>query len=131
MTKLTVVSVAVAFDGEGRFLMTLRPEGKVYAGYWEFPGGKIESGETPEEALHREMREELGAEISDCKEVKTSVFTYPHATVHLHFIQCRIKPETIKALEGQEFKFVTMEELPEPILPATVPELEDVTACRL
>ncbi|WP_304626474.1 (deoxy)nucleoside triphosphate pyrophosphohydrolase, partial [uncultured Parasutterella sp.] len=86
MTKLTEVSVAVVFDGKGRFLMTSRPEGKVYAGYWEFPGGKIEPGETAEDAIRREMREELGAEIFDCKEVKTSVFTYPHATVHLHFI---------------------------------------------
>lgn len=131
MTKLTEVSVAVVFDGKGRFLMTSRPEGKVYAGYWEFPGGKIEPGETAEDALRREMREELGAEIFDCKEVKTSVFTYPHAAVHLHFIQCRLKSGAIKALEGQEFKFVTMEDLPEPILPATVPELEVVTACRL
>ncbi len=84
---------------KGRFLMTSRPEGKVYAGYWEFPGGKIEPGETAEDAIRREMREELGAEIFDCKEVKTSVFTYPHATVHLHFIQCRLKSGAIKALE--------------------------------
>lgn len=59
-TKPTEVVVAVAFDKDGRFLMTSRPEGKVYAGYWEFPGGKVEAGETLEEALVREMKEELG-----------------------------------------------------------------------
>ena len=56
-TKPTEVVVAVAFDKDGRFLMTSRPEGKVYAGYWEFPGGKVEAGETLEEALVREMKE--------------------------------------------------------------------------
>ena len=59
-TKPTEVVVAVAFDKDGRFLMTSRPEGKVYAGYWEFPGGKVEVGETLEESLAREMKEELG-----------------------------------------------------------------------
>ena len=85
-TKPTEVVVAVAFDKEGRFLMTSRPEGKVYAGYWEFPGGKVEAGETLEEALVREMKEELGVQVTDCREVYSTVFTYPHATVHLHFL---------------------------------------------
>ena len=56
-TKPTEVVVAVAFDKDGRFLMTSRPEGKVYAGYWEFPGGKVEIGERPEDALKREIQE--------------------------------------------------------------------------
>lgn len=68
-TKPTEVVVAVAFDKDGRFLMTSRPEGKVYAGYWEFPGGKVEAGETLEEALVREMKEELGVQVTDCREV--------------------------------------------------------------
>ena len=59
-TKPTEVVVAVAFDKDERFLMTSRPEGKVYAGYWEFPGGKVEAGESLDEALTREMKEELG-----------------------------------------------------------------------
>lgn len=68
-TKPTEVVVAVAFDKDGRFLMTSRPEGKVYAGYWEFPGGKVEAGETLEEALVREMKEELGVQVTDCRGV--------------------------------------------------------------
>ena len=57
------VAVGVLIDGEGRFLLTSRPEGKVYAGYWEFPGGKLEAGESVEEALRRELHEELGITI--------------------------------------------------------------------
>ena len=107
-TKPTEVVVAVAFDKDGRFLMTSRPEGKVYAGYWEFPGGKVEAGETLEEALVREMKEELGVQVTDCREVYSTVFTYPH--------------------EGQTYRFCTLEDLPHPILPATEPVLAQVTA---
>jgi len=92
-TKPTEVVVAVAFDKDGRFLMTSRPEGKVYAGYWEFPGGKVEAGESLDEALTREMKEELGVQVTDCREVYSTVFTYPHATVHLHFLHCRRRAE--------------------------------------
>ena len=57
------VAVGVLIDADGRFLMTSRPEGKVYAGYWEFPGGKVEPGETIEQALRRELHEEIGITI--------------------------------------------------------------------
>ena len=67
------------------FLLAQRPEGKVYAGYWEFPGGKVESGETVREALVRELQEELGITVTDCSPWLTRVFTYPHATVRLNF----------------------------------------------
>ena len=110
-TKPTEVVVAVAFDKDGRFLMTSRPEGKVYAGYWEFPGGKVEAGETLEEALVREMKEELGVQVTDCREV-----------------YCRCNPEELKCLEGQTYRFCTLEDLPHPILPATEPVLAQVTA---
>mgnify|MGYP000779007484 len=108
--------------------MTSRPEGKVYAGYWEFPGGKVEAGETLEEALVREMKEELGVQVTDCRGVYSTVFTYPHATVHLHFLHCRLNPEELKCLEGQTYRFCTLEDLPHPILPATEPVLAQVTA---
>ena len=57
------VAVGVLIDADGRFLLTSRPEGKVYAGYWEFPGGKLEAGEAVEAALARELHEELGITI--------------------------------------------------------------------
>ncbi len=79
------VAVAVMLRPDGTFLLAQRPVKKVYAGYWEFPGGKVEPGETVREALVREIREELGVEITAAYPWITQVFTYPHATVRLHF----------------------------------------------
>ena len=83
-----VVEVAAAVmlrDGGRQFLLAQRPQGKVYAGYWEFPGGKIEPGESVRQALIRELHEELGITVTACAPWLTRVFTYPHATVRLHF----------------------------------------------
>ena len=63
MTNLVEVAAAVIERPDGSFLMARRPEGKVYAGWWEFPGGKVEAGETARHALDRELREELGIEV--------------------------------------------------------------------
>ena len=76
---------AGARAGASEFLLAQRPEGKVYAGYWEFPGGKLEAGESVREALVRELEEELGIAVTDCSPWLTRQFTYPHATVRLHF----------------------------------------------
>ena len=71
---------------DGReFLLAQRPEGKVYAGYWEFPGGKVEPGESVRQALIRELQEELGITVPACSPWLTRQFTYPHATVRLNF----------------------------------------------
>lgn len=126
MTKATEVVVAVLFDEKGRFLMSSRPEGKVYSGYWEFPGGKVEKGETLEMALKREMLEELNLTVDHCREVHSLVYTYPHDTVHLHFIQCEAAGQTPECKESQTYRFFTLENLPEPILPATLPVLQRV-----
>jgi 8-oxo-dGTP diphosphatase len=80
------VAAAVILRADGsEFLLAQRPQGKVYAGYWEFPGGKVEPGETVCAALHRELREELGISVSACSPWLTRVFPYPHATVRLNF----------------------------------------------
>lgn len=81
------VVAAVITQPDGRFLLTCRPEGKPYAGYWEFPGGKIEAGEAPLHALDRELQEELGITIQQADPWITRVFTYTHATVRLHFFR--------------------------------------------
>ena len=84
--KIVEVAAAVMLRAEGReFLLAQRPEGKVYAGYWEFPGGKLEAGETVRQALVRELYEELGISVTECSPWLTRQFTYPHATVRLHF----------------------------------------------
>jgi 8-oxo-dGTP diphosphatase len=79
------VSAAVLLRADGSFLLAQRPAGKVYAGYWEFPGGKAEPGEPPEQALARELHEELGIDIAQAYPWLTRVFTYPHGTVRLRF----------------------------------------------
>ncbi|MFN4324698.1 MAG: Nudix family hydrolase [Azonexus sp.] len=86
MTAVVDVAAAVMLRADGReFLLAQRPAGKVYAGYWEFPGGKVEPGETVRQALIRELQEELGITVTACSPWLTRVFTYPHATVRLHF----------------------------------------------
>jgi 8-oxo-dGTP diphosphatase len=81
------VAVAVLVRADGAVLLAQRPVGKVYSGYWEFPGGKVEPGESVRDALVREIIEELGAEITRADPWITQVFTYPHATVRLHFFR--------------------------------------------
>jgi 8-oxo-dGTP diphosphatase len=86
MSKIVEVAAAVMLRAEGReFLLAQRPEGKVYAGYWEFPGGKVEPGESVRQALIRELQEELGITVTACSPWLTRQFTYPHATVRLNF----------------------------------------------
>ena len=105
-------------------LMTTRPAGKPFAGYWEFPGGKIESGESAGEALTRELREEINVEIAQQRFAWTVAHRYPHAHVELHFhwvTHWRGEPQ---ALEGQQTLWVESDQAwPYPILPATLPLL--------
>jgi len=83
--KVIEVAAAVVLRPDGAFLLAQRPVGKVYAGYWEFPGGKVEPGEPVADALARELHEELGIEVRSSHPWITRVFTYPHGTVRLNF----------------------------------------------
>lgn len=86
MSPIVEVAAAVMLRADGQeFLLAQRPEGKVYAGYWEFPGGKVEPGESVRAALIRELKEELGIQVTACSPWLTRQFTYPHATVRLNF----------------------------------------------
>lgn len=87
MTKILEVAAAVLQRPDGEFLLAERPVGKPYAGWWEFPGGKIEAGETPYHALVRELHEELGIDVDVAHPWLTRVYSYPHATVRLHFFR--------------------------------------------
>src|SRR4051812_31913418 len=103
------VAVGVLIQSDGKFLLTSRPQGKPYAGYWEFPGGKLEAGETVEKALERELHEELGIRIGAVKPWKVELVDYPHALVRLHF--CKVF-EWSGALEMREAQSFAWESLP-------------------
>ena len=102
-TKIIEVSAAVLQRPDGSFLLAQRPADKIWAGYWEFPGGKIEPGETPYHALSRELHEELGIAVETAYPWITRVFTYPHATVRLNFFRVTEWRGELHPHEGQEF----------------------------
>ena len=87
MTSLVRVAAAVVTRADGHVLLAQRPPGKPYAGYWEFPGGKLEVGETAAHALRRELKEELGIDVTRAAPWMTQEFVYPHAHVELNFFR--------------------------------------------
>ena len=102
---------AIIKDGD-RFLVGQRPANKSQGGMWEFMGGKIEPGETPEEALARECREELALEIENEHIIDSVVHEYPEKTIRLTLISCSPKSGSIpKALEHQQIRLVTLDEM--------------------
>ncbi|MEO6975114.1 MAG: Nudix family hydrolase [Gallionella sp.] len=104
-TKIVEVAAAVLQKPDGTFLLAQRPPDKIWAGYWEFPGGKIEPGETPNHALVRELREELGIEVQTAYPWVTRVYTYPHATVRLSFFRVTAWSGELHPREGQQFSW--------------------------
>jgi 8-oxo-dGTP diphosphatase len=122
--SLVQVAVGVLIRADGSFLLTSRPMGKAYAGFWEFPGGKLEADETIEEALRRELQEEIGLTIQDCTLWKTERIDYPHALVQLNF--CKVTQWTgeLQMLESQTFAWQQLPVTVTPVLPGTVPVLE-------
>ncbi len=117
------VAVGVLINTKGEFLLTSRPEGKVYAGYWEFPGGKVEPGESVEQALRRELIEELGIEISAAEPWKVELMDYPHARVRLHFCKVRVWRGEFELREQQAMAWQQLPVAVQPVLPGTVPVL--------
>ncbi len=126
MTQSVVdVAAAVIERSDGSFLLAQRPSGKVYEGYWEFPGGKVEAGEPVARALARELHEELGIDVELAYPWITRVYSYPHATVRLHFhrvVRWRGDPSP---LERQALAWQRCDEsILSPMLPANAPILK-------
>ncbi|GAB3192692.1 NUDIX domain-containing protein [Hydrogenophaga aquatica] len=121
---VTDVAVGVLIDAQGRFLLTSRPSGKVYEGYWEFPGGKLEAGESVAEALRRELQEEIGVTIGAVHAWREKLVDYPHALVRLYFCKVFDWQGELHMHEGQAFAWQTLPVTVEPVLPGTVPVLE-------
>lgn len=122
--KVVEVAVGVLLQADGRFLLTSRPPGKVYEGYWEFPGGKLERGENVEQALRRELKEEIGITIGAVHPWTVEMVDYPHALVRLNF--CKVFEWTgeLQMHEGQSFSWQSLPVQVQPVLPGTVPVLE-------
>ncbi len=120
------VAVGILVNADGEVLMAQRPEGKPYAGYWEFPGGKVEAGESVQAALLREFKEELGIDLDaqHCSGWCCCDYVYPHAHVRLHFYVCRSWQGVPHGLEGQQLAWQGATFAVRPILPATIPLLE-------
>jgi 8-oxo-dGTP diphosphatase len=124
------VAVGVLIDRAGRFLLTSRPAGKVYAGYWEFPGGKLEPGETVAQALQRELHEELGITIGAVQPWQVELVDYPHALVRLHFCKVFDWQGEFQMREGQSMAWEDLPVRSRPVLPGTVPVLRWFAAER-
>lgn len=123
MTQAPIdVVVGILIKPHGEILLGQRPAGKPYAGYWEFPGGKVEPGESLFAALQREFAEELGITVLSAEPWCCVEHVYPHAHVHLHFFISRDWQGVPQSLEGQTFAWQGQVDV-SPMLPATIPLL--------
>jgi 8-oxo-dGTP diphosphatase len=121
------VVVGMIRRGDGAVLMSSRPLGKPYAGFWEFPGGKVEDGEAAEQALVREFAEEIGVIVKDSRFAWALEHRYPHAHVRLLFFWVTSWEGVLGPLEGQQTMWVSPGDAwPYPVLPATVPLLDRI-----
>lgn len=122
--KVVEVAVGVLIAPDHRLLITSRPAGKPMAGYWEFPGGKLEAGETVEAALARELMEELGLRIGMVHPWRVTEHDYPHAYVRLHW--CKVYEWTGELVmrEGQQYAWQYLPPTVGPMLPGAAPALE-------
>jgi len=119
---ITVVVAAAVIERDDRFLLTRRQRGVHLEGYWEFPGGKCEPGETHAACLVREIREELGVEAAVGREVLATSHAYPDRQVELHFLRCDVGGAPAPQL-GQEMRWVARDELATLTLPPADAEL--------
>ncbi len=121
---VVLVAAAALIDADGRVLLTRRPPGKAMAGLWEFPGGKVDPGETPEHALVRELKEELGIDTRGSCLAPIAFASHAYADFHLlmPLFACRVWQGTVTALEGQELAWVRPARLGDyPMPPADEP----------
>lgn len=117
------VAVGILVSPDGDLLLTTRPPGKVYAGHWEFPGGKLEAGESVEEALRRELQEEIGITIGPAIRWREQLVDYPHALVRLHFCKVHEWTGELRMREGQRFSWEKLPVKCTPVLAGTLPVL--------
>ena len=117
------VAVGILWQGQ-QFLMTSRSQGRVYEGYWEFPGGKLEADETVEQALVRELEEELGIVATHIVPWRKLEVSYPHARVLLHFCKVLAWTNELDLKEAQQASWQQIPVTVSPVLPGSLPVLE-------
>ncbi len=117
-----IVVAAAVVERDGAFLLTRRLAGTHLAGSWEFPGGKMHAGETLEECLVREIREELDVDVDIGPEILATVHDYPDRSIELRFFRCALKSDPKPTL-GQEMRWVALRDLPSVQLPPADDEL--------
>jgi 8-oxo-dGTP diphosphatase len=117
------VAAGLIRDRDGRYLITQRRRGSHLAGLWEFPGGKLEAGETPAAGLRRELEEELSATFAIGELVETVRWEYPDRTVILHFFDCHVESGVIDPREEQAMEWVEPARLPDYDFPPADREL--------
>jgi len=119
------VAAGILTDAAGRTLLAQRPEGAHMAGWWEFPGGKLDDGETPLGGLTRELREELGVEVHSAEPLLSYRHEYPERVVHLHVWRVSEFAGEPTGLEGQALRWAAVDQLMEiGLLPADLPIVE-------
>ena len=126
---VTEVAAGILLDSQQRFLMGQRPVGKPYAGYWEFPGGKVEAGETLFQTLQRELQEELGITIHGSVDLMTIEHDYPHAYVRIHVSVIRDWTGEPTGCENQALSWqeLNRDQLSvDPLLPAALPMIQQL-----
>jgi 8-oxo-dGTP diphosphatase len=127
----TEVAVGILIrKSDDALLLSTRPDGKPYAGYWEFPGGKVEAGESIEEALRRELHEELGITIDSASVWKVTEHDYPHALVRLHWCKVTAWTGELEMREGQAMRWQQLPLDVAPVLPGAIPVLGWLAAER-
>jgi len=120
--RARIVVTAAVVERDGAFLLTRRLDGTHLGGHWEFPGGKLHAGETLEECLAREIREELAADVEVGPELLSTVHDYPDRSIELRFFKCVLKSDP-KPTMGQEMRWVALGDLTSVRLPPADDEL--------
>lgn len=123
-TRIEVAVGILIRASDGALLLTSRPSGKVRAGWWEFPGGKLEAGESVEQALRRELQEEIGITIGNCLPWQITEHDYPHAQVRLHWCKVTRWQGQLQMREGQSMAWQQLPLQVRPVLEGAMPALQ-------
>ncbi len=111
--KKTIEAVAAVIESDGKFLITKRLENSPMGHCWEFPGGKIEKGESVEECIVRECLEEIDVTVEPIRRLQDLYYDYPHGHIHLHFVLCRIVSGDPRPVQCRETRWIEPSQFPD------------------